>query len=630
MEFRITRIAAAVAALAALPAALHATAQETPANPAPAADSKNELQTVTVTANKRKEDANKVGLSLSVLRGDDLQAEHITNFEDSTRSIPNISFSGGGGGGNAGNGPGLSNIEMRGISSQAGSATVGVYMDDVSMTVGNLYSMGIAEPKFFDLDRVEVLRGPQGTLYGASSMGGTVKFIANQPNLKEQEGSVYTEVSNTEGGGTNYVVNGVYNAVLTPDQLALRIGAETAHRSGYIDQVSPFDGSRVASGINYENDSVLRLAAKWVPTRNLTLTPSVFYQQVSTGDTSVTSLSLPSNLAIMPMNLPTNEAAKLTREPGTDTLVVPSLTLNYAMDAGDLTSVTSYYQRKFNRVQDGNLENSNYVSTLISGPPSLVSAVNALPSPIVLNNQVRQFAQEVRIASHPYDPKVSPITWLAGAYIADQHTTVTENDFMPGLTAAFNTAGVSPSNGAVLNGAVPEGFPNDNVYFSARHYHDEQQSLFGELNYYVDPKLHATVGLRYIRATDSLDRTGDYLINLSPVTDATGYSHTVSNASGNAFTPKFGLTWEVDPTDTLYATAAEGYRIGGSNFPIPASTCGVTNPTSFGSDSLWSYEVGDKSRFLGNRLSINTSAFYVNWKNLQQLISLACGFNYTT
>jgi outer membrane receptor protein involved in Fe transport len=633
MEFRITRIAAAVAALSAF----SASAQEAPApasgTAAPAADSKSpaELQTVTVTANKRKEDANKVGLSLSVLKGDDLVAEHITNFEDSTRSIPNISFSGGGGGGNAGNGPGLSNIEMRGISSQAGSATVGVYMDDVSMTVGNLYSMGIAEPKFFDLDRVEVLRGPQGTLYGASSMGGTVKFIANQPNLKEQEASVYTEVSNTEGGGTNYVASGVYNAVLIPDQLAFRIGAETGHRAGYINQVSPFDGAPVASGINYENDSVLRMAAKWVPARGLTLTPSVFYQQVSTGDSSVTSLALPSSLAITPMTLPSNEAAKLTREPGTDTLVVPSLTLNYALDVGDLTSVTSYYQRKFNRVQDGNLENSNFLASLVSSNlPSLVSAVNALPSPIVLNNQVRQFAEEVRLASHPYDPTVSPFTWLAGAYVSDQHTTVTENDFMPGLTAAFTAAGVSPTDPNAIVNPVTEGFPDDNVYFSVRHYHDQQQSVFGELNYYFDPKIHATLGLRYIRATDSLERTGDYYINYVPGGDPTGYAHSVSDASGNAFTPKFGLTWEVDPTDTVYATAAEGYRIGGSNFSIPASYCGVTNPTSFGSDSLWSYEVGDKSRFLGNRLSINTSAYYVNWKNLQQLISLSCGFNYTT
>src|SRR5471032_530521 len=204
----------------------------------PASRNSDQLQTVMVTANKRKEDSSKVATSISVISGDDLVAQHIGDFADMTRSIPNISFSGGGGGGDAGNGPGLSNIEMRGVSSTGGSATVCVYLDDVSMTVANLYSMGSAEPKFFDLDRVEVLRGPQGTLYGASSMGGTVKFISNQPNLKAQEGSVYTEVSGSKGGGTSYTGNAVFNQPIIPGELALRVGIQGGHQAGYINQVS--------------------------------------------------------------------------------------------------------------------------------------------------------------------------------------------------------------------------------------------------------------------------------------------------------------------------------------------------------------------------------------------------------
>ncbi len=145
----------------------------------------DQIETVTVTANKRKEDPNKVAMSITALRGSDLQAEHVTDFTDLTRAIPNISFTAASG--NGGAGPGTENIEIRGISSAAGAATVGVYLDDVSLTVGNVYSMGTVEPKFFDIERVEVLRGPQGTLYGASSMGGTIKFIANQPDLKETE-----------------------------------------------------------------------------------------------------------------------------------------------------------------------------------------------------------------------------------------------------------------------------------------------------------------------------------------------------------------------------------------------------------------------------------------------------------
>src|SRR5450631_2033545 len=179
-----------------------------------------QLESIVVTATKRKEDVTKVPLSVTVIGGDALEDQHITNIVDLTRSVPNLSFSGGA----AGGGSGLSTIELRGISSQAGSSTVGVYLDDVSMSTRNLYSLGSAEPKFFDIDRIEVLRGPQGTLYGASSMGGTIKFISNQPNARVTESAFSAELSSTEHGGTNGTVSGVYNTPLMPGELAMRLG----------------------------------------------------------------------------------------------------------------------------------------------------------------------------------------------------------------------------------------------------------------------------------------------------------------------------------------------------------------------------------------------------------------------
>jgi len=141
----------------------------------------------------------KIPLSVTVISGDDLEDQHIVTFADLTRAVPNLSFSGGAQGG----GSGLANIELRGISSQAGSATVGIYLDEVSLSIRNLYSLGSAEPRFFDLAQIEVLRGPQGTLYGASSMGGTIKFVGNQPNLRATESAFSAELSSTEHGGTN-------------------------------------------------------------------------------------------------------------------------------------------------------------------------------------------------------------------------------------------------------------------------------------------------------------------------------------------------------------------------------------------------------------------------------------------
>jgi len=644
-QFNFICAAAVTSALAAgligAPALAQEAAQATATTSAPADAAKNsgQIQTVIITANKRKEDASKVPLSISVVGGDELTAQHIADFETISRSIPNVSFSGGGGGGNAGNGPGLSNIEMRGVSASGGMSTVGVYMDDVSMSAGNVYSMGAAEPKFFDLDHVEVLRGPQGTLYGASSMGGTVKFISNQPNLKENEVNIGADISQTAGGnGINHTETGVFNRALIPGELALRIGVQSSHAAGYIDQTTPDGSSVIAKGINWENDAIARIALKWAPTKNLTITPQLFYQQIETGDINVSYLSVPAQtLGGSPgPTLPINQTPKLEREPGKDTIVVPSLTLNYDMDVGDVTSVTSYFKRVFNRTQDGTAENPQYIATATYQPnpsspatlpwvsnPGVAAAVYQLPSKIVLNNEVTQFSQEIRMTSKAYDPTVSPFTWVAGAYTSTMNTNINENDPIPGINSAFSAFGQSPADPNALYGAIPAGFPNDNSYFAHRYYNDTQNSVFGEANYYVVPTLHFTAGLRYLRATDSFARVADYFFNGGPGVNPESTGHS------SKLTPKFAVTWELNPTNTLYASAAEGFRVGGANFQLPTS-CGVTNPTSYAPDSLWSYEVGNKSRFLDNTLSVNADLFYINWKSLQQLLSFSCGFNYVT
>ncbi|MYM24241.1 TonB-dependent receptor [Duganella sp. FT135W] len=614
MKSKKNRLTQAVALACAVMAA-QAEAQQQPSD---------QLQTVTVTANKRNEDANKVATSISVIGGEELTAQHLATFADITRAVPNIAFSSGNGG-NAGNGAGLSNISMRGISSSAGSATVGVYLDDIAMSVGNIYSMGSAEPKFFDLDHVEVLRGPQGTLYGASSMGGTIKFLGNQPNLKEREGAFYTEMSSTKGGGNSYLANAVFNEPIG-NELALRVGVQTQHNGGFIDQVDRNTGALVKSDTNTENSGVLRFAMKWAPTRDLTITPSVFYQKVKTGDIDVSYTQLPNGGA----PLPNNQAAKLVLEPGKDVLLVPSLTVNYATPLGDVTSVTSFFQRKFDRTQDGTATLSFGLGVNIINP-DLQAKVFDLPAMVYLNNEVRQFSQELRIASKSYDASVSPWTWMAGVYASNQRTNITDNEPIPGLNAAFASLGLSPTDPTVIANPVSMGFPNDNTYFGQLHFLDQQQSLFGEANYYFSPTLHATFGLRTVRATTQLHRQGAYYFN-NHLDGKDGYENSTAEAKAHKTTPKLALSWEMDRNNTLYASASQGFRLGGANIPVPMQLCDLDkpNPQSFNPDSLWSYEVGNKSRFLNNRLSVNASAFYVDWKNMQQQVFLACGFGFNT
>jgi len=599
---------------------------------AASAASKSEgIQTVVVTAQKRKEDSSKVPVSISVIGGDELTAQHIGDYADITRAIPNISFSGGGGGGDAGDGPGLSNIEIRGISSSAGSATVGIYMDDVSLNVANEYSMGSAEPKFFDLDHVEVLRGPQGTLYGASSMGGTIKFVTNQPDTKQQTTDIYTEFSSWKGGEGSYTGNVVFNEPLIQNELALRFGVQGGHQGGYINQVDQ-SGNVTNYGINWQDNQVIHFAMKWTPTKDLTITPNVIYQKVSTGDTDVSYSQILNNGVPLaaPVALPPYETSKTTREPGADKLLVPSVTVNYdAGTVGDITSVTSLFKRTFNRTQDGGQADSRQLEVAIANP-TLGAAVGELPASVLLNNDVEQFSQEIRLASKPYVKGGSPVTWIVGAYVANEHTNITENDPVYGINSTFNAFGVSTTDQTQFNpGYVATGFPGDNTFDGSYRSHDTQQSVFGESSYYFTPELHATVGIRYLRAQEEFtaQQSGFYYGALTGPT-------LTSDANSSKTTPKFSVIWEQSPSNSIFATAQEGFRVGGANNAIPnycfssTAQAGVTTIPPFTPDSIWSYELGDKSRFLNNKLTVNASLFYVKWKNMQQEIQLGCDFNY--
>jgi iron complex outermembrane receptor protein len=584
----------------------------------------DQVETIVVTATKRPEDVTKVPLSVTVINGEALEEQHIVTFADLTRAVPNLSFSGGAQGG----GSGLSNIELRGISSQAGSATVGIYLDDVSMSTRNLYSLGSAEPKFFDIDHIEVLRGPQGTLYGASSMGGTIKFVSNQPNAATTESSFSAELSKTENGGWNSLVSGVYNTPIIPGQLALRMGVMAGRTSGYIDQVSQADPTQViAKDINSEKDLVFKAAMKWTPNGQLSVTPSVFYQYVKSDGLDVSHLT-----DISGNPLPPNRTDQLLREPGTDKLLVPSLTIAFDTGRADITSVTSYFKRDFNRQQDGQAANSEFFGCCLIGPSpaGLAEAVNALPSAVLLDNTARQFSQELRIASKAYEGRGLPLVWLAGVYFSDLKTKVADNEPVFGINATFARFGASTADANVLSGAFPNDFPNDNAYFSERRYKESQGSFFGEATYYLTPSLRLTAGGRYLYAKETLDRDGNFYFANGPV-------HSSFTGKYHKLTPKVALSWDVAPTHTVFATAAEGFRLGGANREIPLSICGAellnvyhltASPGTFDSDSLWSYELGTKSRFLDNRLSINASAFVVKWKNIQQDIQLACTFDF--
>ena len=616
----IAGIASGLVCMLPLTALAQAAAAAT--SPASAVDS-GEIARVVITAQKRKEDIQAVPLSVSVMSDEQLKAAQISSVEDLTRNMPNISFS-------SQAGPGLGTVEIRGVSSQAGSATVSVYLDDVSLTTRNLYSQGSAEPMFFDLDSVEVLRGPQGTLYGASSLGGTIKFVSKQPDLKYFGGSATLSTFGTEHGSTSWQEQAVVNVPIVKDRLAIRIGVLSGHQGGYVDQVDPDTHQVISRDINSMDVNVAKLSAKAVIEPGWTVSPALFIQQVNSDDIDATYLTDQSGNP-----LPRFETSKKVNEPGRDRLVVPSLTINGEMGIGTLTTVLSGYARRFNRIQDGTYINDpSYAVNNPDSYPGLVDALDALTSQVQLHNKIDQTSLEARLTSKDYDPKSGRhFTWIGGLYVSDATTEVVDNEPIPGIDAVFQKYGFNPADGVQFLNGFPGDFGNDDSYYSARHYHDKQASVFGELTWHPTSTLAATVGMRYLDASQHFERQGAYYY-------AGPGDHTVQiNSSATASTPSFKLNWEVSPETSLYANVSKGFRLGGANRPVPPTPlveqaiADLHLPSfpanSYAPDSLWNYELGSKNSLWGNRITLNMAAFLLKWKNIQQDINLeSSGFDF--
>ena len=594
------------------------------------APARGRVEEIVVTSQKRSENVRKVPLSVTVLSGAQIKAAHITNFADLTRAVPNLSFS-------SQAGEGLSNLEIRGISSQAGTATVAVYLDDVSLTTRNIYTQGTTEPRFLDISRVEVLRGPQGTLYGASALGGTLKYISNPPQMDVTTGSLFTELSGTYHGGVNWDEQGVVNVPLSPGKAALRIAAETGGDSGYINNIDPNTGQTIKANINSSNFNDARATLLLTPFEWLSITPSVFWQKDVTHDVDAQYLALPNF-----------QTPKPVAEPGHDAVFVPSMTIKADLGFADLVSVTSNYERHFRRTLDStvynniNLYTCDFFDTTPApcpvnndNNPNFDAALNDKPSYTFYDNTVRQWSQEFRLVSKPYDPAGNglPLTWLAGLYYSDEHSTFTDTETIPGINGVFNKFGYSPEDPTIISGTFPGAFTNDFVFHGLRAYDTAQYAVFGEATYYPQPNIRATFGARYLYARDGERNNQDGFYSYGDTGLTTSVSHFY------AFTPKFALGWDITPENTAYANISKGYRLGSENRPIQyitgdAGAYGTPSydlanlafnksiPTALGPDKLWNYEVGDKARLFGGRLVANVDAFYIKWDSIQTEIPL--------
>jgi iron complex outermembrane receptor protein len=593
---------------------------------ASAADANNsdELQEIVVTAEKRESTVQKTPISITAITGADLQERGVTTAQGLASEVPGLAVES--------VGPGQGQYEIRGLSANGGeSATIGFYLDEISVTPPANATVGkvTIDPDLYDLERVEVLRGPQGTLYGAGAMGGTIKLVTKAPVLSAFQASSQSMVSGTDGGGVNYAQKGMVNLPLVGDTLALRIVGTYSHTSGWVDRIvvpglpletNPIQGfygatrgdalSSPASHIyNKVNDEYLqgaRASLLFKPADRLSITGGIFYQRINQGGPNAFDSDPGTFAHYEPFDIP---------EPFSDQVQVDSLTINLALDPFTITSATGYWTRTSRQTQDISEE----VQQIFQLPSFSASGGLGLGAASLIEvDETRQFSQEVRLTSNNDER----LQWILGGFYSSYVDTFITDSYIPGL--------LTLGGGNV--------FSTDIFVQQRSPLRLIQRAAFGNLSYEFDNHLKITTGLRYFSFGNSLVFSESGVVSSSG--DATTTSQSAS-AGASGVNPMATLSYSATDNLLLYATAAKGYREGAGNFPIPTtgpvgSYCeqnlqaiGRTQaPLEYAPDTVWSYEFGEKGKFFDQRLTVNADVYYLRWSKVQVPITLPCGYPY--
>jgi iron complex outermembrane recepter protein len=583
---------------------------------------------IVVTATLRDEDLSKVPLSVAAYSQETMDQQGVRRVDDIATRTPGVTLTRGDGRNAA-----AATISIRGIASTAGSATTGIYIDDTPIQVRSIgFSAYNPFPAVFDLERVEVLRGPQGTLFGAGSQGGTLRFITPRPDLNDLRAYGRAELATTQGGGESYELGAAVSVPLVHDKIAVRASGYYRRDGGYLDRVDFDRATRTPTTVldknaNSQDTLVFQGALSFAPTETLTITPSVFFQKI-TNDESNTFWEALSDRENGEFR--TGGAVPNTNR---DRFILPAL--HVELELGDVTLVsnTSYFDRKQSAVNDYTAFETGIWAQNPFYPPGIEARA------LQFNDQ-QNFTQEVRLQSSAPD---SRFNWVVGIFYGRSEQTAAqfvENEYLDDPVLLGNPIFPGgPTLFDVIFGGVPlaEGrytFVLDDVEAV-----DKQIAAFGQVDFNVTDKLTLTAGLRVAETKFSADAHFYGPVVGPEVNDAGKQKET-------PVTPKVGLSYQADADNMFYASAAKGFRVGGYN-PAVGVPCGTTagsdpipgtplgdlgltdRPTFFGSDSVWSYEVGSKNRILDRRLQIDASAFYVDWSNIQQTVGLArCGFTF--
>jgi outer membrane receptor protein involved in Fe transport len=564
------------------------------------------LEEVVVTATKTTQLLQDVPISISAYRQERMDQLGIRNVQDIATLTPGVQIeavreraSG-------------TNISIRGVSSRIGAGTTGIYIDDAPIQVRVIgYDATNVYPLVFDLERVEVLRGPQGTLYGAGSMGGNLRFITPKPSLSRFQAYGRGEVADTAGGGLSYEAGAAVGAPIIEDRMALRVSAWARREGGWVDRADVRTGAITDRNSDYNDAAVVRAALTFAATDALTITPSIFYQTLRVNDASSYWSNLSERGADRYLNgYPLYQDYE-------DHFVLPNLLVEYDLGPVRLTSSTSYFKRR--------AENEWDYSTVV---PAVLSsgAIQTLPGYTAVayfEDEQENLTQELRLQNADPDAR---LTWVAGLFYGNMRQTNLQSIDAVNYAFLLRAFGLPPSALPPLADAGEYGLSTLLIHNKTV---DQQFAIFGEANFKLTDRLTLTGGLRIARTKLEFANGQAGPFN-GPITGG------VASQTATPVTPKVGLKFDIDDRNMVYVTAAKGYRIGGGNAALPRDICraemdriGISAaPETYDADTLWSYEVGAKNTLLDGRLELNSSAFLVDWKDIQQQVFLRCAFQY--
>lgn len=573
---------------------------------------------IVVTATRKSTVLSRTPASIVAKGQEELDSQGVRSIADVARITPGITF----GQGSILVGTGQTAISIRGVSSASGIPTTGVYIDDtpVQTRVGVSPSLSNPYPQVFDLERLEVLRGPQGTLFGSGSVGGAIRFITPQPSYDKMTSYARAELAQTQHGALSYEAGAALGAPLVQDELGFRASLWFRHDGGYIDQLDPNTKALVKKDVNSADSVTARFALGARLNDTLTITPSIYYQNQQINHGSRFELAESNRSS---GNLRNSLLQRL--EPRKDHFFLPALKAELDLGAVTLLSDTSYFHRTTSSTGDDMALSLALTGFVLGGP--IPAGFETYSPHTQSNSKQTALTQEFRLQDNNQNDRFN---WIAGvflqrSYVFDQYAG-RDARLLEAINLGQAQIGDPPFATLTDTFFGAELYLGEFSLFQQNTHRDKQYAAYAQADYEILSGLKLTAGLRYTIAKYNYVGFGAGPF-VTP--DPAGQSNRFKTTS-KTLTPKFGISYQADRNNLFYTTASKGVRGPGVSPAVGPQCTDDAEAIGFDPnatqtlkpDSIWSYEVGSKNRLFGGKVTLDASAYRIDWKNVQTLFAL--------